>query len=257
MSTLPPITVITVVRNAVKTIEECIQSVLQQQIDNLEYIVIDGASMDGTLEIIEKHRKFITRIVSEPDGGLYDAMNKGLRSATGVFIHFLNADDRYVSSDVLRSLMPDLQTGVVCYGQMVYVEGFNRHRLLGAPFSLEAELRESRIPQPALFVPRKLYREVGEFDLSLKVAADYDMILRLTSRFPVKYIPKPLIVMRAGGVSYQRTDLAFWESMIVSRRYGRSFVGSWLTYLRRIIKWRIARALPLRLLVILQCIARR
>jgi len=257
VSRLPPITVITVVRNAVRTIEECLQSVLQQQIDNLEYIVIDGASTDGTLQIIEKYRASIARIVSEPDSGLYDAMNKGLRSATGRFIHFLNADDRYVSSDVLRLLMPDLEAGVVCYGQMVYVEDFNRRRLLGVPFSLKAELRESRIPQPALFVPRELYREVGEFDLSLKIAADYDMILRLTSRFPVKYIPKPLTVMHAGGVSYQRTDIAFRESMIVSRRYGRSFIGSWLTYLRRIIKWRIARALPPRFLVILQGITRK
>lgn len=252
MSTSPPITVITVVRNAAQVIEGCIQSVLDQRIEQLEYIVVDGASSDGTLEIIGKYGDSITKVISEPDTGLYDAMNKGLRCATGRFIHFLNADDRYVSPDSLRSFLPELDVGSICYGQMMYIEGVGRARLLGFPFSWDAELRESRIPQPALFVPRKLFQQVGEFDLGLRIAADYDMVLRLARCFPVKYIPKPVTVMHAGGMSYQRTDIAFLEAMIVSRRYGRSRVGSWLTYVRRMLKWKIARSLPQRVVIMLQ-----
>jgi glycosyltransferase involved in cell wall biosynthesis len=240
----PPITVITVVFNAGDTVRTCVDSVLAQNISDLEYIVIDGGSTDGTLQILRDYGPRITRLISEPDQGLYDAMNKGLKLATGRFIHFLNADDRYVSPNVLSSLLPKLDAGAMCYGQMHYIEQDGSTRLLGQPFDWKRELRASRIPQPVMFAAPGLYAEVGGFDTSLKVAADYDMVLRLAKRFPVKYIAEPVTVMNSGGLSYRRPDLTFSESMKVSQRHGMGWMAARLTYALRISKWRLKQALP-------------
>jgi glycosyltransferase involved in cell wall biosynthesis len=110
----PPITVITVVFNAKDTVRTCIDSVLAQGVDNLEYIVVDGGSTDGTLEILRGYEARLTRLISEPDEGIYDAMNKGLKLATGQFVHFLNADDKYVSPTVLSYILPKLDAGAMC-----------------------------------------------------------------------------------------------------------------------------------------------
>lgn len=240
----PRISVITVVRNGASVITDCIESVLAQQIDGLEYIIIDGASTDGTLEIISRYENVISLCVSEPDCGLYDAMNKGLARARGEFIHFLNADDRYVTHDTLRRLLPQLDAGSVCHAQMLYVEASGRQRLLGEPYNRRRELQASRMPQPVMFVPRYMYDAVGPFDISYRIAADYEMVLRLTQRFPARFIAQPVTVMKAGGLSYQRPDLAFRESMCVARRHGRGWVASWGDFFLKNAKWRIARWLP-------------
>lgn len=240
----PIITVITVVRNAESSIEGCINSVLAQGIADLEYIIIDGQSTDGTLAIIRKYQRSVETLISEPDNGLYDAMNKGLKHANGRYIHFLNADDCYFNNEVLCSIIPELDESSVAYGQMLYIESDGSKRLQGSDFSWDAELRGSRVPQMALFVPRHCYAIVGDFDTSLKIAADYDMTLRLAKCFPVKYLPQPISIMHAGGVSYQRPDLAFKESMSVSRRHGRGFFGSWWDYLLKRLKWSVAHNLP-------------
>lgn len=240
----PRLSVITVVRNGVSVIDDCIESVLAQQIDGLEYIIIDGASTDGTLNIIRSHGDAISVCVSEPDRGLYDAMNKGLALAKGRYVHFLNADDRYCGPDTLRALLSQLDSGVICHAQMVYVETSGRQRLLGEPFSRKRELRASRMPQPVMFVPRHMYEAVGAFDTTYRIAADYDMVLRLTQRFPTRFIAQAVTVMHAGGVSYQRSDLAFYESMRVARRHGRGWATSWWDFLLKHAKWRLARWLP-------------
>jgi len=240
MSGRPPITVVTVVYNAEATIARCVESVLAQRIDGLEYLVIDGASTDATRPIVEGFGSGAIRLVSEPDKGLYDAMNKGLGLATGRFIHFLNADDRYIDDDALASLLPHLDPSALCYGQMNYVGEDGFERILGRPFSWFEELRVSRIPQPTMFVAPELYRQVGLFDTSLKVAADYDMVLRLAKRFPVKYIPQPVTTMFSGGLSYRRPDLAFDEARRVSVRHGLGRFTSRAIYLARMMRWRLS-----------------
>jgi glycosyltransferase involved in cell wall biosynthesis len=234
----PAITVITVVFNAKDLVKECVDSVLAQSVEGIEYIVIDGGSTDGTLDILRGYGDRISRLVSEPDRGLYDAMNKGLKLARGRFIHFLNADDRYVSGDVLSSILPELDAGALCYGQMRYVEN-GQVRLLGEPFKWRRELRASHIPQPVTFVAPEIYSQVGFFDASLKIAADYDMVLRIAKRFPVKFIPLPVTEMHAGGVSYRRPDLTFAESMIVSRRNGLGLIPALSSYVSRTLKWKL------------------
>ena len=240
----PSISVITVVRNGASVIADCIDSVLAQPIEDLEYIIIDGASTDGTLEIIQRYGDRISVCISEPDRGLYDAMNKGLRLARGRYIHFLNADDRYVAPDALTSLLPQLDESTVCYGAMIYQEEDGRQRRLGSPFSWERELVESHVPQPTLFVPTRMYREVGEFDLKYCISADYDMVLRLAKRFPVRFIEQPVTLMMAGGISYAQMGRTFKESARVSISHGRPVGLAYLTYLRHMLTWQIARHLP-------------
>lgn len=240
----PTISVITVVRNGASVLADCIDSVLAQKIDGLEYIVIDGASTDGTLNVIQRYEDAISVIISEPDHGLYDAMNKGLRLARGRYIHFLNADDRYYSPDTLRQLLPHLNENTICYGAMIYQETDGRQRHLGSPFSWERELTESHIPQPTLFVPNKLYREVGEFNLTYRIAADYDMVLRLARHFPVHFVDQPVTLMTAGGISYTQMGRTFKEAARVSISHGRPTVAAYLTYLRHMITWQVAQHLP-------------
>jgi glycosyltransferase involved in cell wall biosynthesis len=244
VSDQPPISVVTVVRNGESIIDGCIESVVTQNIPGLQYIVIDGASTDRTLDRIRSWGEAISVVVSEPDMGLYDAMNKGLRLARGRYVHFLNADDRYVATDTLRQLLPKLDENSVCYGAMIYQEEDGRQRRLGAPFSWERELVESHIPQPTLFVPTRLYREIGEFDLKYRIAADYDMVLRLVKRFPVRFVDQPVTLMMAGGVSYTQMGRTFKEATRVSVSHGRLVAQAYLTYMRHMITWQIGRRLP-------------
>ena len=238
---IPPISVITVVRNAVSHIGECIESVLAQKIERLEYIIIDGVSTDGTIDVIRSYGDCITHFVSEPDNGLYDAMNKGLSIASGKFIHFLNADDRYAEADSLRKLLPKLNTDFICHAQMIYVDEVGNKRLLGKPYNRLQELKASHMPQPVMFVPRSMYKTVGIFDINYQIAADYEMVLRLTQYFETCYIPQPVTIMKAGGISFQRPDLAFKESMYVARIHGRSWFASRYDFYLKHTKWFIKR----------------
>jgi glycosyltransferase involved in cell wall biosynthesis len=244
MSDQPLISVVTVVRNGEAIIDGCIESVVAQNIPGLEYIVIDGASTDDTLARIRSWGDAISTVLSEPDKGLYDAMNKGLRLARGRYIHFLNADDRYVAPDTLHRLLPYMDENTVCYGAMIYQEEDGRQRPLGSPFSWERELMESHIPQPTLFVPSKLYREIGEFNLEYRIAADYDMVLRLVRRFPVRFVDQPVTLMMAGGISYTQMGRTFKEAARVSVSHGRPAAAAYLTFLRRMFTWQVARRVP-------------
>lgn len=242
--TRPPITVITVVRNGESVIDGCVQSVLEQQITDIEYIIIDGASSDKTLDILRSYGRSISLVVSESDKGLYDAMNKGLRLANGRFIHFLNADDRYVDRDTLCTLLPQLDENFVCHAQMHYVMSGGEQITLGEKFVRSRELKGSRIPQPALFVAKSIYDQVGEFDIDYRIAADYEMVLRLTAKFPTKFIAQPTTIMHTGGISFRKPGLAFKESMAVARRHGRSRIGSWCDFAEKHVKWQIAQRIP-------------
>jgi glycosyltransferase involved in cell wall biosynthesis len=238
--------VITVVRNMESVVGECIRSVLAQKCANLEYIIIDGQSTDRTLEVVAQFGCAVTKIISEPDEGLYDAMNKGLSIATGKYVHFLNADDRYFDDQVLSSVLPALEESTVTYGKMLYVESDGSQKMVGDEFSWRNELKGSHVPQMALFVPKACFEIVGGFDTSLKIAADYDMVLRLASRFPMKHLPFPISVMHAGGISYRSPELAFRESMYVARKHGRGRVASYIDYVVKCGKWMTSRALPRR-----------
>ena len=243
MNGKPVISVITVTRNARDTIARTIGSVIEQTYPYVEYIVVDGASTDGTTEIVRGFGHRIHRVVSEPDRGLYDAMNKGLRLARGEYVNILNSDDHYCSATVLQDAVRHLQGDAVCYGALLHERPNGRREWHATPFRWQNELRASRIPQQALFVPRALYQAVGEFDLRYRVAADYEMFLRLSRRFPVRLMPVNVTVMYAGGFSYGNSPLAFREARRVSCAYGLPILTAWALYGWRRAKWLVAHEL--------------
>lgn len=205
----PKISIITAVRNSADTVESCIRSIREQSYKSIEHIVIDGASTDGSIEIIKKHSNSITRIVSEPDKGIYDAMNKGISLASGDIIGILNSDDLYADSEVLSSVGRVLSNTAVdsCYGDLVYVAPLDTERIIrywkSSPYNDKLFYKGWMPPHPTFFVKRAIYEKVGLYRLDLGSAADYELMLRLLLKSGIStiYIPRVLVKMRCGGKS--------------------------------------------------------
>lgn len=203
------VSIITVVCNGAKTIGECIESVQSQGFDDIEHIIVDGASTDGTLDILRKHESKTTKIISEPDDGIYEAMNKGISHATGDIVGTLNADDYYHDDEVIRDVAKVFENKEVdaCYGDLVYVDGEDTSKVVrrwkSAPFNKRLFYDGWMPPHPTFFVRRAAYEKYGAFNTTLGSAADYELMLRFLLKFGVsaEYIPMALVVMRTGGVS--------------------------------------------------------
>ncbi len=203
------ISIITVTYNAVTTIEETIQSVLNQSYQHIEYIIIDGGSSDGTEAIIEKYADKIAYHVSEPDGGIYFGMNKGVAACTGDYIGILNADDVYASNGIISKVVELLQTSKssTLYGDLDYVAEDNLddvvRKWISGSFNRKSFLRGWMPPHPTFFVQKGLYDKYGVFNTSFKISADYELMLRflVKNSLSAAYLPQTLIKMRVGGVS--------------------------------------------------------
>lgn len=202
------VSIITVVRNRQSTIEAAIKSVLGQSYSNIEYIVIDGASTDDTVAVVSQYRERISVLVSEPDRGIYDALNKGVGLATGDIVGFLHSDDVYAHQDVVSQIV-SFFSSTECdglYTDLVYFESQNSGRIVrcwrSRRFSKKLLALGWMPPHPTLFVRRSLYLKLGKFRTDLKISADYDFIVRLF-KAPVKieYLPIVSYRMRTGGVS--------------------------------------------------------
>ncbi|MCB1092005.1 MAG: glycosyltransferase [Verrucomicrobiae bacterium] len=202
------ISVITVCRNAAGTIRDCIDSVAAQTHPDVEHWIIDGASTDGTAALLaelQKDRGF--QFVSEPDGGLYHAMNKGLAKATGDVIGFLNADDWYASPNVLAEVAEALSDPAVaaCYANLQYVRQDDPGRVvrdwIAGPFEAGAFFRGWMPPHPTFFARREVYQRWGGFDTRYRFGADWELLFRLfeVAKIPVAYVPRHWITMRLGG----------------------------------------------------------
>lgn len=202
------ISVISVVYNNARYIGDCIESVAGQSYRDLEHIVVDGGSTDGTLDVIEKHRESVTKWVSEPDDGLYSAMNKGIGMATGDVVGFLHSDDYYAGRDVIEKVAGVFTEREVdsLYGDLVYItKGGDRV----IRYWKSGDYRKGMVnwgwmpPHPTFFVKREVYGRYGGFNTNLKVAADYDLILRFLGKHGISthYLPEVLIKMRIGGNS--------------------------------------------------------
>lgn len=203
------ISIVTTVLNAAASIRYCLESVINQTYDKIEYIVIDGGSVDGTLDIIEEYRNKIDIISTENDSGLYEGMNKGLRRACGEIIGILNADDVFAGLDTLTRVAKVFNNLKIdsCYGDLVYTCSQNFKKVIrywrSGPFNHRRFYWGWMPPHPTFFVRRKIYKNYGYFNLNMGSAADYELMLRFlvkhrTSSF---YIPKILTKMRSGGVS--------------------------------------------------------
>lgn len=203
------VSIITVVRNNKNTIKDAIESVLKQTYQDIEYIIIDGASKDGTVEIIQSYREKISKFVSESDLGIYDAMNKGLKLATGDVIGILNSDDFYRDEHVIEkitSALKEKQTDSI-FADLIYVKPNNLTKITryydSSHFSPH-KFKYGWMPaHPTFFVKRWVYEQYGVFNTTYKIAADYELLTRFLGRYNITYyyLQEPLVTMRLGGVS--------------------------------------------------------
>lgn len=224
----PTFSVITVCFNAADTIEDTIQSVIAQTYHHVEYIIVDGASTDGTLRIIDRYRNRIARVISEPDRGLYDAMNKGMALATGDYLCFLNAGDSFHEDDTLQQMTHQLKADAelpdVLYGetQLVDREGhFIRMRRLSVPDRLTwRSFRQGMLVcHQAFFAKRTLARP---YDLQYRFSADFDWCIRVMKQSrTLQRIPLTLIDYLHEGLTTRNHRASLRERFhIMARHYG-------------------------------------
>jgi len=198
----PLVSVITVVYNGAKHLEQTINSILNQSYKNIEYIIIDGGSTDETVDIIKRYEDKIDYWQSERDGGIYFAMNKGISLAKGELIGILNADDFYLSDTIKKVVDADKSAKAdIYYGDMQYVTE-NAHKLSVAKPDITKMNEMPAIFHPTCFVIKSVYDKAGVFDTQYKISADYDFLLRcLKKNFSFHYIPVALTCFRLGGMS--------------------------------------------------------
>jgi glycosyltransferase involved in cell wall biosynthesis len=210
------ISIITVCFNSEKTIKDTLVSVGSQKNVDVEHVLIDGASKDNTLDIIKNHNT-VSKLISEPDKGIYDAMNKGIAIATGEIVGTLNADDFYYDNDVLKEvekvfLDPSIDA---CYGDLIYVSQDNTDQIIRFWKSNNYKLglfKSGWMPaHPTFFVRRNVYEKLGGFNLDYKIAADFELLFRLIeqNKIKTKYIPKVIVKMRLGGTTNKN-----WSNVI-------------------------------------------
>lgn len=203
------ISVVTAVFNRVDTVADALASVREQRGPAVEHLVIDGGSMDGTLAVLQKYRGDLAVLVSEPDDGIYDALNKGIRRATGDVVGFLHADDLLECPDSLAQVAAAFDDPAVdaVYGDLVYVRQSDVSRVVRywrAGGRVAGDLERGWMPpHPTFYVRRSVYEQLGLFDTRFRISADYESILRILGRGGVKaaYVPQVLVRMRLGGIS--------------------------------------------------------
>ena len=206
------ISIITATYNSGKTLRDTIESVLRQSYTDYEYIVKDGGSKDDTLEIVKAYApKFGDKIksISEPDQGIYDAMNKGIQMATGDVIGILNSDDFYTSADALQVIADTFANNDIdaTYGDIHFVNDDDLSkcvRYYSSAIFRRSFMRFGLMPaHPSFYCKKAVYEKYGSFDTSYKVAADFENLLRIiyVGNIRTKYIPKDFVTMRTGGAS--------------------------------------------------------
>lgn len=244
------ITVITVAYNSASTIPDTLESVARQTYPDIEHLVIDGASRDNTVEIVRAKRNPQIRLISEPDKGIYDAMNKGLSLACGEVVGFLNSDDFYADEDVLTQVAKAFEDPSVdaCFADLVYVTTDNRRVVRywkSRPFKRGSFAKGWCPAHPTFYVRRSAIEKLGLFDLSYKLAADTEFMMRYLEKGHLKtaYVPRVWVRMRVGGATnvsmknilsqnreifhalekngVSHSALSFWAHKLASRTWQR------------------------------------
>jgi len=203
------ISIVTVCYNSRKTIRDTIESVFTQKYPYIEYIIVDGGSTDGTLDIINVYKQKISKVVSEPDNGIYDAMNKGIGLATGEVIGTLNSDDFYTDEFVLEKILSVFNDKEVdsIFADLVYVHQGKFDRVVryysAAGFTPNKFAYGWMPPHPTFFVKREIYGKYGFFKTDYKIAADFELLVRFLARHQISYyyLPEVIVKMRTGGLS--------------------------------------------------------
>jgi len=203
------ISIITVVYNGKNTIEDCLRSVRNQTYPSIEHIIIDGGSTDGTVEVIKRYEDRIVYWISEPDKGIYDAINKGIRESTGDIIGILHSDDFYTDENVINDVVKAISANKVdsCYGDIIYVDRKDTNKVTrywrAGEYDREKFRKGWMPPHPTFFCKRSIYEKYGLLNLDFPLAADYELMLRFLYKYQVSatYIPRILVKMRTHGTS--------------------------------------------------------
>lgn len=203
---LPSVSIVTVVRNGREFIEQTIKSVLGQTYPHIDYIVVDGASTDGTTEIIRRYSARIAKSICEPDSGIAEAFNKGLGVAAGDYILFLNSDDRLATPETISHMVQAIIANdypVLIYGDYVIVDRQTdaEKQHCSVRFNRRRFLRGGVLPHPCLLTHRRYFDKYGNFDTSFRIAMDYEWMLRGALECRVLHIPLEMTIIRDGGLS--------------------------------------------------------
>ena len=235
------VSIITVCYNSSETIEDTILSVVNQSYPNIEYILIDGASKDSTQQIIARYSKNISAVVSEPDKGIYDAINKGLKLATGDVIGVLNSDDLYIDNQVVFDVVNKLKNSQAdcLYADLQYVDRIDLNRVkrnwVSGEYKSGLFYQGWMPPHPTFFLKSECYRRFGNYNIQLKSAADYELMLRMihVNKITTVYLPRVLVKMRIGGksnvtlvnrIKANREDRLAWKLNQVKPRFYTLFM---------------------------------
>lgn len=234
------ISLLTVSYNSAATIQDTIQSVRSQDYTDIEYIVVDGNSKDATVDIIKSNQSAISKWISEPDKGIYDAMNKAVRMATGEVIGMLNSDDFYSDTTIIRQVanaFADPSVDVV-YGDLVFVDPSDLNKVVRTYSS--AHWNHNKFAwgfmpaHPTVFIRRKYYEQFGLFKTDYKIAADYELLIRFlyVHKLKYKYLPLKMVIMRKGGVSSQnwKSNIILNEEIIRGCRENGLYTNRWMVY---------------------------
>lgn len=232
------VSIITVSFNSAATIGDTLRSVNAQSHADIEHIIVDGGSTDGTVEVVRRIGTRVARLVSEPDRGIYDAMNKGLRLATGDLVGFLNADDMLADDSTIADIAraaAEHPTADAIYGDLVYVPKERPGSVLR--YWRSGDFSRSRLrygwmpPHPTFYVRTARLAELGGFSETLRIAADYDFMLRCLSRpgASAAYLPEVLVRMRAGGASNRSLPALLRKSREDLTALRRNGVGGWFS----------------------------
>jgi len=217
------ISIITVCFNSAETIRDTIESVLAQDYAEIEYIIIDGASKDNTLNIVNEYRDRIATVISEPDKGIYDAMNKGIKAATGDVVGILNSDDFFSSSSSISKLVSGFNESVdAVYADLVYVKQHDPNRfsrLYSSNSFAKWKIRFGfMIPHPTFYVRRELFQQLGYYKLNYRVAADFELMARFfKAGLRTQRVDAIIVSMREGGVSSAGLKWRIHQNMEISR----------------------------------------
>ena len=203
------ISIVTVCFNSEKHIRSAIESVINQTYNNIEYIIVDGASKDGTIDIVRSYGDKITKFISEPDKGIYDAMNKGFKMATGDYLALINSDDFYLNNEVIARVVKKLEDKKTdsIFADLIYVDELNPEKQVrywkSKPFVKNSFKKGWHPAHPTFIVKNEVYKKYGYFSLDFKLAADFELMLRFLERYQISscYLPEPIIAMRLGGAT--------------------------------------------------------
>lgn len=227
------ISIITVCYNRKSTIEQSILSVLQQDYPNIEYIIIDGASTDGTAAIIAKYADQVDLIVSEPDRGMYDAINKGLHLATGDVVGLMHSDDTFYNESVISKIAEAFKNAPTTdgvYGNGIYVTNNDKERIvrnrIGGDYEIE-NIKSGWLPlHPTVYLKKTVLTKYGNYNLDFKIASDTEFLLRYLFKHKIKitYLNDYIVKMRMGGLStnYKRAIEVLFEDYRIYKYHNLS-----------------------------------